>query len=361
MTNDRRRMKLRNPPSLLLGLLLLTSFAPGHAIAFDYEGHRAINQIALSSLPTNYPSFTRTPAALERIAFLGGEPDRWRNAPDLALRQANGPDHYIDLEDLPGYGLKPETLPVFRYDFVAQLARERAAHPQTFPVIDAARNEDHTRELVGFLPWAIAENFAKLKSSFSYLKALEANGAPEEIANAQQNVLYVMGVLSHFVGDAAQPLHTTHHHHGWIGANPNHYTTNTAIHRWIDGEYFLKSGGFRARELQAQARSAVEVGSPGKAEDLFRSVVAFILEQHQQVEPLYQLDKAGKLSAEGEINQEGRAFLEKQLGKGGQMLGDLWFSAWKQAPEDTFLKGQLTRRKLGNGAERAAEPRSVGK
>ena len=38
------------------------------ARAWDYEGHRLINQIALASLPTNFPAFVFTPAAKERIA-----------------------------------------------------------------------------------------------------------------------------------------------------------------------------------------------------------------------------------------------------------------------------------------------------
>jgi len=40
-----------------------------------------------------------------------------------------------------------------RYDFVAIIARERAAHPDKFPPIDPAKDADHTRELSGFLPW----------------------------------------------------------------------------------------------------------------------------------------------------------------------------------------------------------------
>ena len=44
-----------------------------------------------------------------------------------------------------------------------------------------------------------------------------------------------MGILAHFVGDAAQPLHTTKHHHGWKGDNPNGYTTENSIHAYIDG------------------------------------------------------------------------------------------------------------------------------
>src|SRR5215472_12501525 len=76
------------------------------ARAWDYEGHRLVNQLALASLPTNFPQFVHAPAAAERIAFLAGEPDRWRNVQDLPLRHANGPDHYIDLEQLADYGFK---------------------------------------------------------------------------------------------------------------------------------------------------------------------------------------------------------------------------------------------------------------
>ena len=122
-----------------------------NAGAWDYEGHHAINELALASLPADFGGFTLTPALKNRIAFLAGEPDRWRNMGDLPLKHFNGPDHYIDLEELKLYGLTPETLPLMRYDFVAIIARERAAHPDKFPPIDPAKDADHTRELSGFL------------------------------------------------------------------------------------------------------------------------------------------------------------------------------------------------------------------
>ena len=167
----------------------------------------------------------RVPEAAERVAFLAGEPDRWRNqgdgrnpTDDVVLAHFNGPDHYLDLEQLADYGLTPQTVPTLRYDFTAKLALARAAHPEKFAPIDPLKNNDHTRELVGFAPWAITEYCGKLRSGFSYLKAFhDYGGTPEEIANAQQNIIYVMGVMGHFVGDCAQPLHATKHHHGWVG------------------------------------------------------------------------------------------------------------------------------------------------
>src|SRR5437016_5645363 len=317
--------------------------------AWDYEGHRVVNQLALASLPTNFPAFVRTPAAAERVAFLAGEPDRWRNTPDLPLKHSNGPDHYIDIDALDLYGLKAEMLPVFRYDYVAQLALARKAHPEKFPEIDPARNEDHTRELVGMLPWAITESYGRLKSSFSYLKAFEEEGgSPEEVANAQQDILYTMGVMGHYVGDASQPLHTTVHHHGWVGENAHHYSIKSSFHSWIDGGYFAKIGGANSKELEGKLRPAQLVslnGKPARPEEMFQAAMAFILEQHKLLEPLYQLEKDGKLSGEGDAGLQGKAFLEGQLLKSGQMLGDIWYSAWQQAPPDTFLKAQLAKRR----------------
>src|SRR5882672_11497865 len=35
--------------------------------AWDYEGHRLVNQLALASLPANFPAFVKPPAAQERV------------------------------------------------------------------------------------------------------------------------------------------------------------------------------------------------------------------------------------------------------------------------------------------------------
>src|SRR5437899_1177977 len=335
---------------LPLALLVSAGLWAPAALAWDYEGHRVVNQLALASLPPDFPAFVHAAATEERIAFLAGEPDRWRNTQDLPLRHFNGPDHYIDLEELSLYGLKPEALPVFRYDFVTELALARKAHPEKFRAIDAANNQDHTRELVGLLPWAITENYGKLKSGFSYLKAFQQNGGTaEEIANAQANIVYIMGVMGHYVGDSSQPLHTTIHHHGWIGDNPQHYSTNGRIHAWIDGGFFNKIGGANFEQLKSKLRPAHLVtiqGRDAQPEEMFQATMLFIIEQQKLVEPLYQLDRDGKLSGQGESGtNEGRAFLEGQLLKAGQQLGDIWFSAWKQAPPDSYLTSQLAKRK----------------
>jgi len=323
-----------------------------NATAWDYEGHHAVNELALASLPANFPAFLLTPETHDRIAYLAGEADRWRNETSLrdgtglALGHANGPDHYLDLEDIKLYDLTPATLPPLRYDFVADIARVRAAHPERFPAIDPTRDSDHTRELSGFLPWAITENYEKLQSGFATLAALEKfGGTPTEITNAQQDIVYVMGVMGHFVGDASQPLHTTMYHHGWTtNDNPNHYTTSPSFHAWIDGGFFRNTGGIDVKKLSAKIHPAEKISAAANPNGIFQTSVTFIVDNNKLVEPLYKLDRDGKLSNEGNAGAEGRAFLEAQLVKSGQLLGNLWLTAWQTAPEDTYLERELQQR-----------------
>jgi len=331
-----------------IGPLLAFLLVQGSSRAWDYEGHRLINQLALATLPTNFPAFVRTPDARERVAFLSGEPDRWRNTADLPLKHFNSPDHFIDLEDLAPYHLKPSTLSHFRYEFAAQLAVARAANPRAFPPINPTNDLDRTKALIGFLPWTITEYYAKLKSAFSCLKTFEEAGTPEEITNARQNVIYLMGVMGHFVGDATQPLHTTRNFNGWVDRNPRGYTTNKSFHAWIDGGYFQQTGLFSVADLRSRLRPAEALWPEdfhAHHADIFPEAMNYIVEQHKRVEPLYQLEKEGKLSVDGERGRPGRDFLAGQLINAGQMLGDLWYSAWQQAPPDTYLRAQLFKRK----------------
>lgn len=328
------------------------------AFAWDYESHRLVNQLALASLPKDFPAFALTSAAKERIAFLAGEADRWRNSNEDPFKNASSPDHYFDMDDLALFGLKPETISPFRYDFSAQLASARALHPTNFPPIEAAKDHDHTRALLGFLPWAINENYAKLKSEFSYLKAFEELGTAEEIANARLNIVYTMGVMGHFVGDATQPLHTTKHHHGWVGENPDHYATNFTFHAWIDGG-FIRRTGIKTETLLPKVRPARSLWTNAVTEvrpGSFSVILNFVSEQHQLVGPLYQLEKEHKLSPNNAGVSEGQKFISAQLLKAGQMLGDLWWSAWREASPDKYLHNELLKRKAAADAASGNSP-----
>jgi hypothetical protein len=324
---------------VLIFLLALCWATVGRA--WDYEGHRIVNELALDALPQDFPAFARTPEARERIAFLSGEPDRWRNSTNFAAKHAQDPDHFWDHDDLSRFGISASQLTPFRYDFVALLAEGHARNRSNF--VNLPVDPTHTRLLIGFLPWSINEQFARLESAFSYLREFESAGTREEIANARQNVIHIMGTMGHYVGDAAQPLHSTKHYNGWIGANPNRYATNRSIHAWIDGG-FIRASGITRKALQPKMRTARALWNESPT-NAFAESMAFILESHKLVEPLYVLNRDGALSPRDAREAEGREFLGNQLIRGSQMLSDLWYSAWLHAPPDTFLRKQLRGRK----------------
>ena len=70
----------------------------------------------------------------------------------------------------------------------------------------------------------------------------------------------------------------------------------------------------------------------------------YLVEQNKLVEPLYEMEKDGQLTGEGDKGMEGRPFLDGQLVKAGQMLGNIWLTAWLEAPEDVYLERQLQTR-----------------
>ncbi|MDO8541093.1 MAG: hypothetical protein Q7S40_11705 [Opitutaceae bacterium] len=350
------------PPLGFVCIGFIAGLAPVPLHAWDYDGHRMVNQVALASLPREYPQFVHAVANAERLAFLAGEADRWRNVPDLPLKQYNGVDHYCDMEYIPEAGLDWATVPSFRYDFVVQFAAGRAANAKRFAPIDPAKNTDHSREWPGLAPWAITEYYGKLRAAFSYLKVFEELGTPDEIMNAQANVVYLMGVMGHYVGDCAQPLHTTKHHNGWVGENPKGYTTWPGFHAWIDGGFVAKAG-IKPAELAPRVRTAEPIALAARSDGrdpMFVAAVDYLEAQHRLVEPLYQLEKEGKLgNSERPVTDEARVLISGQLLKGGQMLGAIWLTAYRNAIPDTYLRASLIRRQTGASPGSASGPVSA--
>ncbi len=318
-----------------------------------------VNQIGLAALPKEFPQFVHAVANAERVAFLAGEPDRWRNVPDLPLRQATYIDHYCDMEYITDAGMDWAKVPSFRYDFAVQYAAARKANEKNFLPFDPAKNSDHTREWPGFAPWAITETYGKLRSAFSYLKVYEELGTADEIMNAQANALYAMGTMGHYVGDCAQPLHTTKHHNGWTGENPKGYTTWDRLHSWIDGGIIGKTN-LRFPQLASRVKPAEVIPLAAQTDGrdpMFVAVVAYLTAQHQHVEPLYRLEKEGKLGQgeNGVVAEETKAFIQARLLEGGQMLASIWLTAYRNAVPDTYLRTSLVRRQTAAGQPAPAD------
>jgi hypothetical protein len=225
---------------------------------------------------------------------------------------------------------------------------------KNFPPIDPAKNADHTREWPGFAPWAIAEYFGRLRSAFSYLRVYEELGTLDEVENARANVLNFMGLMGHYVGDCAQPLHSTKHYNGWNWPQPEGLHALERTPFMDRRRHHRQSWPARSESRPADRPGAEPVPMLARQDGrdpVFVAALEFIIRQHQHVATIYELDKAGRLGhGEGPMTDEARTLIEDRLLDGGRMLGAIWLTAWRSAVPDTCLRSALVRRQAARGA-----------
>ena len=316
------------------------------ALSWGEDGHLWINRVAAQKMPKTMPLFFRQ--AVDRLSYLGPEPDRWRNQnAEPQLKYSQEADHFFDSEALPAdFG----PLPGDRYKYIKQLYEAR--QKLLAAGVPEKKADELLPERIGFQPYITMEVLGRLRVAFRDYRHLKKEGKPTSLVEG--NIITYAGWLGHYVADGSQPLHVTVHHHGWVGDNPHGYTTDGRFHAWIDGG-FIARAHIDFAGLAPQARAAAPVGSGGGPDALFRAVMNYLVAQNGRVVPLYELEKAGKLRADGSPGSfDGKGFIEEQLLRGGQMLGSLWLTAWRTAPSDHYLLEQLARRN-------AAAPAPAGK
>jgi hypothetical protein len=311
--------------------LVLTAHS---ALAWNAHGHRTVTLLALDRLPAGTPAWIQEVDIRARIADQSNEADRWRSTKLIPIGHEANPEHYIDIEELAHFGLGLHELPRQRYEAFRAMVLAKAEHPERFGPADA-KDPDKIKEWPGFLPWAIQEEYAKLQSSFNTYRVLEAVNDPRratQLEQARQNIIYHMGMLSHYVGDAAQPLHTTIHHHGWKGENPRGYSTEFGIHSFIDGK-IIEIHDFDHQTLRGYMPAQLPGGS-----DAWEIAIAAIDRSFAHVEPLYAMEKDGSIKQES-----GRELIAGRLCDGAATLASLYAAAWEASkPTDrdvsTFVK-----------------------
>jgi hypothetical protein len=284
--------------AVLLGLVCL-AVQPPAAHAWGNEGHRMINRLAATSLPDSVPAFLRSEAAVNQIEYLGPEPDRWRSPAEPELVAVQAPEHFIDLE--PADALGP--LPHRRLDFESK-------------VFAAGQRP----EKVGLQPWQATEVWQRLKAALREYRRLTA--AHQDTRSVEQAIIFYTGWLGHYVGDAAQPLHTTIEYNGWVGPNPNGYTTAHQIHWQFEGPFV----GANIHEPEVRAKMTPLQTIDG---DLFDNYVAYLRHTATYIEKVYQLEKAGGFVGAG--TAESREFTADRLAAGASKLRDLINAAWVES------------------------------
>lgn len=273
------------------------------------DGHSMINRLAAANLPADVPAFLRNGGALDAMAYLGPEPDRWRNKAEAELEAAQAPDHFIDLEraDLVG------ALPTRRYDFIRDLTKAQKANPR-LPL---------TPEKVGMQPWQVEEVYQRLKVGFrEYRKLVAAN---QDTRPAELAIIYYAAWLGHYVGDGSMPLHTSIQYNGWTGPNPNGYTTEHHIHSQFESAFV--SANVRYTDVAPLVAAA-----PAKVlTNEWADYMTYLRHTNSLVEKTYQVEKAGGFSGSG--TAEGKSFTDERLAAGAIELRDMIYTAWLRSAD----------------------------
>jgi hypothetical protein len=195
--------------------------APHAAWAWGPTGHEWISGIAIDKLPDSLPAFVCTPEAAAEIAAMAREPDRSKGAGETHDAERD-PGHYIFLaDDGAVLGVLPlENLPATRKDYDTLL-----------------RAKGSTQYDAGYVPYAIVDGWQQVRKDFAYWRA-DVKGAATARTQAERDwfeadrrlrerlTLRDIGIWSHFVADASQPLHVSVHFKNWGPyPNPHGYTT----------------------------------------------------------------------------------------------------------------------------------------
>lgn len=279
------------------------------SFAWGVDGHHIVNRLAGSHLPAELPLFLRSSEGLNGLEYFAPEPDHWRGRGEPQLAAESAPDHFIALERVDAM---LGTLPRNRYDYVRALVPLQAAHPD-MPL---------TVERMGTQPYQTVEVYERLKSAMRDYRALVSK--KQDTKPVESEIIFLAGILGHYVGDGSMPLHTSIYPNGWTGANPNGYTTDHSIHALFESV-------FVGANIKIGDVSPLVDAKPKLIDDVFTDYVAYLHHSNSFVEKTYQLEKAGSFVGAG--TPEAKAFAEERLAAAATELRDIIYTAWVRSSQ----------------------------
>lgn len=261
------------------------------ASGWHTRGHSIVAEAAVLSLPAEVPAYFRAGAAV--AGHTAVDPDAFKDRATPHLRNQEGPEHYIDFELLKG-----RPLPQTRYEFLKLCARE-ALEPAD----------------VGLAPYAIAEWTERLTLAFAEHRKWPKN------PHVQSKSLIYAGLLAHYSGDLAQPLHTTIHHDGRAGADGK--SPRSGIHTRVDS--LLERLDLKPGDLAGAVR-------PEPLPALLPGVVAELERSRAQIDRTYALEThLPPREGEWKPSPEIRAFTEERARAAVRFTGSLYLTAWRNS------------------------------
>jgi hypothetical protein len=261
---------------------------------------------AMRVLPDDMPAFFLN--AQEQLVYLSTEPDRWRTPDNPAVVETSGTNHFFSYELI----VKP--LPRNRHAFLIDLAK-------------SGKLEGLSIRPFGVAPYAIQEWSEMLTGAFRRWRAMPEKTKAEyrEKRQLEQSIVFIAGVLAHWVTDTSQPMHCSVHILGWNPAfpNPHLYTTDRSIHGRYETEYL--ESAIDDHDVQAALTQ-----SPRELGDWLDEAVDYMRACNSHVETIYKWDLEAPFGG-GREPAEAKPFTAKRLAEGAAMLRDVWVTAWRHS------------------------------
>jgi hypothetical protein len=294
--------------AVLIVVPIVVAAAPSTANArlWGEAGHRIIGDAAAAALPEQMPKFFRDARA--QLSYLNPDPDRWRDRAesnlDPAFNDYQAPEHFIDIELVPGDALK---------------ARNR----DTF--IDSLHAHGVKTTTTGFLPWRMLEAMQSLRIQWRLWRAEKDSSVKRMI---EQRIINDAGILGHYVGDGSNPHHMTRNHDRWVETeNPKGFTTVAGFHSRFESRY-VESHMSVGDVLPLLATTQPRVINPTR-----EGIWSYLQTTFGQLDRLYSLDKIEPFGRDTK-GAEHKQFTAERLAAGATMLRDLWWTAYvTSAPE----------------------------
>jgi hypothetical protein len=312
---------------IIRGLVIGLAFCicvQSSALAWGKTGHRLINDVAVSTLPTSVPRFVR--AARDTITSLGPELDRSKDAgqPHDGDRD---PGHYIDLlDDGTVAHIQLSALPLSREAYDTML---RAAGSDQY--------------LTGFLPYSIMDGWQQVVKDFAIWRVDEIGTTKAQSAadrdwfladkrERERLTIRDIGVWGHYVADGSQPLHVSVHFNGWGKyPNPKGYSQSRSLHARFESD-FVDKHAVRAAVL-AGVEAYHACGCP-----IDKHVESYLDSTLLTVPSLYELEQAHGFD---QGSPAAVRFMDSRLSVGAQMLRDLIVDAWSASEDATVGYPQI--------------------
>jgi hypothetical protein len=299
--------------SLAAASLALGIACAAPALAWGNRGHTLISRAGASAFPAMLPAFVRTPQAVDEIAALGPELDRSKDAGASHDRDLD-PGHFADIGDdgkIAG-AIALDALPP-----------DREAYDTALRAAGADEYKD------GYLPYALIDGWQQIAKDFAIWRIDDAGAktAPSDDrawfaadrALRETLTLRDIGIWSHYVGDASQPLHITVHYNGWGPyPNPNGFSTAHTVHSNFEGAFVRANAKLDAVEAHMRPLAT-------STEPIATLVGSYLAASASHVVPLYEIEKRGGFAT---ATPESLDFVDARLADGASELRDLVTDAW---------------------------------